>query len=178
MKLRYSIFAGLVIASMLFSCNNNAIKVPEKPKDLIGEKAMVDLLYDMAVVTAAKGSNKKVLENNGIFPEAYIFKKYAIDSVQFAKSNEYYSYKPDVYESIYAKVLERLNKEKAIHQKVLDAEKKVKDSLAKVKKKESDSLAKIRKQKRDSIKKANPNSKNLQSKLEKKTKDLLEKVEQ
>jgi len=177
MKLTHSIFTCLV-TFMLLSCNNNAIKIPEKPKDLIGEKDMVNLLYDMAVVSAAKGSNKKVLENNGVFPEAYIFKKHDIDSLQFVKSNEYYSYKPEVYKSIYSKVLERLNAEKDIHQKVLDAKKKVKDSLAKVKKVESDSLAKRKKEKRDSIKRESSNSKNLQPKFEKKTKDLLEKVEQ
>ena len=167
-----------IAACMLFSCNNNAIKTPKKPKDLLSEKQMVNLLYDMAVVSAAKGSNKKVLENNGVFPETYIFEKHNIDSLQFVRSNEYYSYKPDTYKSIYSKVLDRLNAEKAIHQKVLDAEKKVRDSIAKIKKIESDSLAKIRKNKRDSIKKADPNSKSIQPKFTKDTTDLSRKGSQ
>ena len=140
---------------------------------------MVDLLYDAAVVNAAKGSNIKVLENNGVFPEKYIFEKHGIDSLQFVTSNEYYSYNPEIYKGIYLKVLDRLEAEKAIHQKVLDAEKKVNDSLSELKKKEEDSIAKIRKQTRDSISKTALESEIKDTILNiENAKDLLKKIEQ
>lgn len=172
------ILSCILIFLISMSCNNNKIKKPSKPDNLIGKRDMVNLFYDMAVLNAAKGSNKKVLENNGVFPEAYIFEKYSIDSLQFAESNAYYSFNPELYKDIYNQVTLKLTAERAIHQKVLDAERKIKDSISKIKKNERDSIAKLSKKMSDSVKKdlklkTTPIIKNL-----KKTKGLLQKAEQ
>ncbi|WP_347923864.1 DUF4296 domain-containing protein [Pontimicrobium sp. SW4] len=107
----YKIFA-IVCILVCIGCNSNRIEKPKKPKNLIKKEKMVNILYDMSILTASKGVNKKVLENNGIMPESFIFEKYDIDSIQFVLSNEYYAYNLDTYEEIYNNVKARLTKEK------------------------------------------------------------------
>ena len=69
---------------------------------------MVDILYDMSLISVSKGINKSVLENNGMKPKKYILKKYNIDSLQFVLSNEYYSKDLEKYLKIYEQVLSKL----------------------------------------------------------------------
>ncbi len=71
------------------------------PDNLIAEEKMVDILYDMSLISVSKGINKRILENNGMKPKKYILKKYNIDSLQFVLSNEYYSKDLERYLKIY-----------------------------------------------------------------------------
>tara|TARA_B000000475_G_C15881619_1_gene400706 strand:- start:147 stop:602 length:456 start_codon:yes stop_codon:yes gene_type:complete len=80
----------------------------EIPKDLISEKEMIDIIYDMSLISVSKGINKRILENNGMKPKKYILNKYGIDSLQFVLSNEYYSKDLEKYLSIYENVLQKL----------------------------------------------------------------------
>ncbi|MBN2868198.1 MAG: DUF4296 domain-containing protein [Flavobacteriaceae bacterium] len=86
------------------------IEKPEKPKDLISEDQMVDVLVEISIMSSAKGINKRMLENNGVKPVAYIYKKHSIDSIQFANSNNYYAHDIKVYDRIYDKVKDSLIK--------------------------------------------------------------------
>ena len=79
-----------------------------KPNNLIPEDKMIDILYDMSLISVSKGINKRILENNGMKPKKYILKKYNIDSLQFVVSNEYYSKDLETYLSIYEEVLNKL----------------------------------------------------------------------
>ena len=79
-----------------------------KPNNLIPEDKMIDILYDMSLISVSKGINKRILENNGLKPKKYILKKYNIDSLQFVDSNEYYSKDLEIYLSIYEEVLNKL----------------------------------------------------------------------
>ena len=79
-----------------------------KPNNLIPEDNMIDILYDMSLISVSKGINKRILENNGLKPKKYILKKYNIDSLQFVVSNEYYSKDLETYLSIYEEVLNKL----------------------------------------------------------------------
>ena len=78
------------------------------PDNLIAEEKMVDVLYDMSLISVSKGINKRILENNGMKPKRYILKKYNIDSLQFVLSNEYYSKDLEKYLKIYEQVLSKL----------------------------------------------------------------------
>ena len=78
------------------------------PNNLIPEDKMIDILYDMSLISVSKGINKRILENNGMKPKKYILKKYNIDSLQFVVSNEYYSKDLEIYLSIYEEVLNKL----------------------------------------------------------------------
>ncbi len=134
----------ILILFLAISCNNNSIEKPKKPKNLIKKDKMVEIIYEMTIFTAAKGVDKKLIENKGILPEDYIYKKYNIDSTQFAKSNEYYAYNLDSYEDIYAKVKLKLQKEKTYYDSIIDAEAKQKKVFNKEQRKERDSLLKKR----------------------------------
>lgn len=119
--LRKHIALIVMVALVLCSCGKE-IK-PEKPKNLIPEKEFTEMLFDMFVINSAKGVNKKVMEENGLKPEAYVFEKYQIDSLQFAKSNEYYAYDSKKYAAILNKVkLNVENQKKVFEQQVKDAE--------------------------------------------------------
>ena len=98
---------------ILFSCNNNIRKTP-MPDNLISEEKMVDVIYEMTLISVSKGVNRRILENNGVIPEKYIFENYNIDSLQFALSNEFYSNDLNSYLNIYNRVKLKLQENKQI----------------------------------------------------------------
>ena len=109
---------------------------PEKPDHLIPKDKMTEVLYDMFVVNAAKGINRRKLELEGLNPEQYILQKHSIDSVQFAKSNDYYAHDIEAYSEIIETVKKRLTIEKdrfeAINKEEEDEKKRKRDSLHKL----------------------------------------------
>ena len=101
---RLSIFLGILcVATSCYQYNK-----PEKPKDLIPKDQMVNILIDVKLLTSANGKNKKNLETNNLHPETYIYRKYNIDSLRFANSNNYYSYYTKDYNEIYSKIKDSL----------------------------------------------------------------------
>ena len=137
-QLKYIIFVLLVI-----SCKNNSIDKPKNPDNLISKDKMVEVIYDISIINAAKGTNRKLIENAGLVPEDYIYKKHNIDSLLFALSNEYYAYNLKTYEDIYNSVKIKLEKDKNHFKTIIETEQKIKDSLNKIRKSERDSLRKI-----------------------------------
>lgn len=135
----------LALVVLVFSCENK--DRPPKPSNLISKDKMENILYDLYVINAAKGVNRKLLEDKGIVPETYILTKHQIDSAQFAESNAYYAFDPDLYKSIVEKVKNRLEKDKKT---IEDLDKKA-DQKAK---RRRDSITRVNEQRRDSIKKA------------------------
>lgn len=107
------------------------IEKPEKPKDLISENQMVDVLVEISIMSSAKGINKRMLENNGITPVAYIYKKHGIDSTQFANSNNYYAHDIEVYDKIYDKVKDSLTTLRDKYKELQKEEVKKKDEKKK-----------------------------------------------
>ncbi|AWG24956.1 hypothetical protein FK004_06790 [Flavobacterium kingsejongi] len=142
---------GCIIAVLfLVSCSDTPV---HKPKKLIKENVMVDILYDMALLQAMKSYNPNMLDVMNINSTNYIYKKYNIDSLQFAQNNEYYASRIEDYQKIYEKVDERLQKtikaskpkvlpelKKDVVKKAIDSTKKATDSI---KLKSNDSLRKI-----------------------------------
>ena len=82
--------------------------------NLISEDKMIEILYDMSLISVSKGINKRIIENNGMKPKKYILKKHNIDSIQFVASNEYYSKDLEAYLSIYEEVLKKLQSNREI----------------------------------------------------------------
>lgn len=167
MKKVISLF--ILIASF-FSCNKDLV---EKPDNLIDKKVMKDIFYDISLLEALKYQDPNSLYKNGINPKTYIFKKYKIDSIQFAKSNAYYASDYREYKKMFDDLNTRLKKEKdavdLINKKAEKKEtalkkakgKKIQDSINKVKKekelkikKEKDSIDKAKKEKDLKIKKS------------------------
>jgi len=128
-----------ILLVSFFACNEKLI---EKPENLIPKDKMVMILKEMAIINAAKNTNRELLSDNNIEPTSFVFNKFKIDSVQFVLSDKYYASMPLEYESIYKKIdtLLFIEKEK------LQAQKKEKDSLKNVErnalKKKEDSLKK------------------------------------
>ena len=117
----------LVVSILFFiSCENMEVK---KPSNLISEDQMVEILYDMVLINSAKGVNKKLLQKNINNPEAYIFKKHNIDSLQFAESNAYYTFKNEVYKTIYEKLELKLTTQKTKLEALLKEKNSIKDSI-------------------------------------------------
>ncbi|WP_042244368.1 DUF4296 domain-containing protein [Jejuia pallidilutea] len=105
---------------------------PEKPKNLIPKEQMVNILLDLKLIGAVTGRDKEVLDSAKVVPESYVYKKYNIDSAQFANSNAYYTYYMKEYAEIYEKVKDSLSKLKTYYTDILDRELKEKrkaDSL-------------------------------------------------
>ena len=102
-----------LVIVVLFGCNKNVQKIPI-PDNLISEEKMVEVIYEMTLISVSKGVNRIILENNGVIPEKYIFEKYNIDSLQFALSNEFYSNDLNRYLDIYDRVKVKLQENKQI----------------------------------------------------------------
>ncbi|WP_299116306.1 DUF4296 domain-containing protein [uncultured Winogradskyella sp.] len=106
---------------------------PKKPENLIPKDKMTEILSDMFVVSSAKGISRTKFEVEGIDPETYILKKYNIDSLQFAQSNDYYAHDVETYkeiiEEVKAKLTSKKQKYEAINKEEEAANKKKKDSL-------------------------------------------------
>ena len=98
----------LIFLFILSSCGFINDNENHNSENLISQEKMIDIIYDMSLISVSKGINKRILENNGMKPKSYILKKYNIDSLQFASSNEYYSQDLEQYLFIYEKVLEKL----------------------------------------------------------------------
>jgi hypothetical protein len=94
---------------LLFFSSCYDVKKPEKPDRFLDEDEMTNILVDLAIVSAAKGIDKRKLEDLNILPKAYVFKKHNIDSVILAQNNTYYAYQLDVYNAIYKRVNDSLN---------------------------------------------------------------------
>ena len=134
----------IVLAFVLVACKNNRIPRPAKPDNLLTEDQMVELIYDMAVITAAKGSNRKTIENKGIEPQSYVFEKHNVDSLRFALSNEYYAYKLEDYERIYQRVKAKLEADRQRFNEELKAQTTKQDSLQAASKRRRDSIINAR----------------------------------
>ena len=92
------------------SCDNK--DRPPKPSNLIPKEKMADIIYDLYIINASKGVNRKVLEKHNLMPENYVLTKFEIDSIQFAQSNNYYAFDTEDYALIVESVKSRLEREK------------------------------------------------------------------
>ena len=94
--------------ALFVSCQNNPI---EKPDNLIDQDKMVDIIFDINVLEAMKSQTTLVLEANKINSNTYIYKKYNIDSLQFAKSDKYYASDVKKYKEIFDAVNKRIEEQ-------------------------------------------------------------------
>lgn len=100
----------LFCGCLLLACQN--VKHTPKPKNLIKEDKMVNVLVDLAKINAAISLNAREYEKRGIVGKELIFKKYDIDSLQLVKSNAYYAENFKINQRIYDSVRSRLKAEK------------------------------------------------------------------
>jgi hypothetical protein len=116
------IIAGLVVL-VFFACKEEVVK---KPNRLIEKEVMVDIMYDLSLFEAIKYQSPAVLDSNGIDSRKYIFKKYKIDSLQFAQSNVYYAADYVSYKEMFGQITKRLDKNKVAIEALIKAKNKEK----------------------------------------------------
>ena len=121
--MKKTLFILIIFCSCGFVNDENLV-----PDNLIAEEKMVDILYDMSLISVSKGINKRILENNGMKPKKYILKKYNIDSLQFVLSNDFYSKDLKKYLMIYEDVLKKLENNRDV---ILDSIENYKKNRAK-----------------------------------------------
>ncbi|NQX81762.1 MAG: DUF4296 domain-containing protein [Flavobacteriaceae bacterium] len=101
----------LLIVVIILSCESNTIY--KKPKDLISESVMVDLLVDLYIAKEASVYEKN--NNKTIIPySVLVYNKYKIDVARFDRSNFYYTSEIELYNKIYEKVMSRLESKKSV----------------------------------------------------------------
>ena len=121
---------AIILTILFVSCGN--IDKPEKPKNLISKDKMANIILDISLLRSAEGTYKTKVENEGYSLEGYVFERHQIDSIQFALSNEYYSYDLDSYLKIYEKVEDSLKRLKEFYENERvekTKERKINDSI-------------------------------------------------
>ncbi|MGO4904713.1 DUF4296 domain-containing protein [Flavobacterium sp. W20_MBD1_R3] len=116
----------LAVMMLLVSCKDEVI---QKPDRLIDKDVMVDIMYDLSILEAIKYQNPASLDTFKINPRAYVFTKYKIDSLQFAKNNVYYASNYEDYKLMFDEITKRLEDTRQITDSLLNLEKKKKKSL-------------------------------------------------
>tara|TARA_B100002051_G_C16721153_1_gene632532 strand:+ start:488 stop:919 length:432 start_codon:yes stop_codon:yes gene_type:complete len=124
--MKHWILIFVLILSIL-GCQN--VERPEKPKNLISKEKMVDVLTEAYLANAARSVNNQAIIDKGIKVDSLIFKKFEVDSVQFAKSNDYYAADINMYLDIFQKVEARLVAMEKKLDSIRDLDRKRKDSV-------------------------------------------------
>jgi hypothetical protein len=117
-----------LLFAILISCQKPAVS---KPDNLIDEEVMVDIMYDVSVLEAMKSQKAFVLEANKINPNTYIYKKYKIDSLQFANSDKFYASDIKKYKEIFDKVNKRMEEKMERLKKATNSNRATDDNLTK-----------------------------------------------
>jgi hypothetical protein len=120
--------AFFLLFAILISCQKPAVP---KPDNLIDEDVMVDIMFDISILEAMKSQKGDVLEANAINPNTYIFKKYKIDSLQFANSDKFYASEIKKYKEIFDKVNKRMEEKIERSKKANTSKLEAKDQLIK-----------------------------------------------
>ena len=142
----------LIIVLLFFSCKEEGVKEPDA---LIDKEVMENIIYDLALLEAIKYNDANTTENYKVNPKEFIFRKYKVDSTQFAQNNIYYASQYDDYKQMYDSVIKRIDRKKTVLDSLIKKEAK-RDSLIAVKKKRLDSIAQVKKvalAKKDSLQK-------------------------
>ncbi|WP_035653313.1 DUF4296 domain-containing protein [Flavobacterium sp. ASV13] len=142
----------ILVLFLSVSCKKELVK---EPKGLIEKGKMVDIMYDLSLLEAIKYQNPLSLDSVESDPKKFIFKKYKVDSLQFAQSNIYYAADYETYKDMF----DELGKRLAVQERATD-------SLLKIEEKKAAKAAKKKavEKPKDSIKSAsnpanvNPNS--------------------
>ena len=156
----------ILVLFLSVSCKKELVKEPAK---LIEKEKMIDIIYDLSLLDAIKYQQPLSLDSVESNPTKFIFRKYKVDSLQFAKSNMYYAADYDSYKEMFDEINARLDKEKksteiklkaeekkaAKAKKIADAKKAAEAKKKKLKETPKDSVKKkvIKKVNIDSIKK-------------------------
>ena len=86
---------AILLALLMLSSCTQVEEVP--PENLIGEEIMADLIFELAVLDAAKGFVPKDQKGRIVLDADSFYQFHEIDSAQFTSSNAYYAKQPKAY---------------------------------------------------------------------------------
>jgi hypothetical protein len=86
---------AILLALLMLSSCTQVEEVP--PENLIGEEIMADLIFELAVLDAAKGFIPKDQKGRIVLDADSFYQFHEIDSAQFTSSNAYYAKQPKAY---------------------------------------------------------------------------------
>lgn len=133
------IILTLIILIIVQSCKDFNNK---KPENLISEDKMVEILFDLEIINAARGENKKIIEEKISNVNNYLQNKYKIGIDQFENSISYYSSDILKYSTIIQEVEQKLDSTKNLIQKKINAKRNRQDSLINISKSDTGDLKK------------------------------------
>ena len=113
----------ILVLFLSVSCKKDLVK---EPKRLIEKGKMIDIMYDLSLLDAMKYQNPMSLDSVDADPKKFIFKKYKVDSLQFAQSNIYYAANYDTYKDMFDEIGKRL----AVKQRAVDSIVKIEEKKA------------------------------------------------
>ena len=119
--------ALVIIVFLLLSCDTNSSII--KPDVFLSSEKMENILYDLTLLKAIKTSYNDQ-EGKALFNDAYIFRKYNIDSTILAQNQLYYAQSPKESMVIYKRIEQRLKKAKDSINGLLRQEKEMKELSA------------------------------------------------
>ncbi|MDC0643668.1 DUF4296 domain-containing protein [Flavobacteriaceae bacterium] len=117
----------VIIVFLLLSCDTNSSIT--KPDVFLSSEKMENILYDLTLLKAIKTSYNDQ-EGKALFNDAYIFRKYNIDSTILAQNQLYYAQSPKESMVIYKRIEQRLKKAKDSINALLRQEKEMKELSA------------------------------------------------
>ena len=97
---------ALVFILILWSCQD--VKRPEIPENLIPEDQMAAVLTEVYLINAARSFDNKTIKEQKVRLDSFFFRKFNIDSLQFVKSNAYYTANLSAYNALFEKVQQRM----------------------------------------------------------------------
>ena len=105
----------ILVIGQFLSCQQ--VVRPQVPEQIIPESQMVEILVEAYIGNAARSNNNRVLRMGGVQLDSILYKKYGIDSLQFAQNTAYYAAQIDPY----MRILEGVEKELTLVKKSLDS---------------------------------------------------------
>jgi len=99
--------AIFLLITLFISCKDNAISKPDR---LIEEDKMVAIFYDLAIIEGMKSQNPSDFQS--FRSNDFIYTKFKIDSLQFAKSTKYYSSDITNYKKMLNEVSQKIESQK------------------------------------------------------------------
>lgn len=79
----------LICILLLVSCDKS-YEAPE-PEHLIEQEVMEDILYDINLLKAARSKSYRILKDNNVKVDTYIYEKYQLDSITLRENIAYYA---------------------------------------------------------------------------------------
>ena len=96
----------IISFSSLFSCSQ--LKDRNPPDNLVGQELMSKIMLDVILMKNIKRNGYEIKEKRNLLVDQYILQKYGIDSLQFNKSQDFYSKNPKEYTYIFEMVQSKL----------------------------------------------------------------------